>query len=1822
MKKPSFPVWSSVALLFMLVFMLSCRSKKQEDKPVSDVIYTEAQAKEISFVTSGEIHFDDVIQVVFNNPVVEKKDIGSTPKDVLKFEPSLKGKAVWENRNVLKFYPDKALSGRSSYEGKLKLQKLSTKFQELKIDDLIFRFQVLGRNVTEFKGSLELKDRNDPKILIYSGNVCFSEKTTLESLKKAIRLKGGKHVSLTLNQIDSWNFKFSSSDIIRTNKDQEFTLLIARKPLELEEDLTESFVLSPLKKMVANDFRTDEAGRRPRIRIGFSDELDMDQNIDGLISTSPSIKVEIKKLGKTVILDGKFKFGQKYKVTVQKGIRSRWGGKTEAGMTKDVQFSNIPPQIEFASDGIILPTSNHKKIQFYTSNLKRVHLQVKKVFPSQIGHFLQAEQLSSSKSRNKPFSENYESNVGVIVKNQTIELGKRSNEWLLHEFDLSGLFNKYDDGLFLIRINFTPEDVQVPIEKEVLNYIVEKGQIYKPVFLSNLGLTVKTSQDLTYVFVTDILTGQPKASVKVTLLNYDGEDVSVNVTDKQGLASFHSNRYFNYVLAQDGKQLSALNRDEMMWSNSGFDIGGIQEERSKTKGFIYTERGVYRPGDSIHVGFIVKNEGFTFPQNHPVSIEVRDPEYNTVYQRTSVTSKDGFYVFGFKTDEKAPTGNYNINLKAGGSWFYKDLKIETVVAEQLRVTVKPHKRQFVSTDKSVGFDINASYLFGAPASNLRAEVNVEVHPWEMTFPKYTDFTFTRAEADFKPITQNVLKKVLDDKGNLHGSWNITALGPVPSALKLKISAKVLDKGGQPNEGWNNVSLHVYPYYVGLKDASGYGYYKTNEVVRFPVVLLDVNGNKVSGRKLQYRIYRNDKMWWYQYENRNLYRLKYKEDNQTYLETEGVVTTHGGTDYISFTPAENGEYLIEVSDGGNGHTSSLFFSAYQYGGSAGGNENEGTLMLKSDKEKYAPNEKARIKLPNPKNGRILVTLEKGNELLNWFWVDPSNNKANELIIEIPIKKSMLPNVYVTVSVLQPHAQTVNDRPIRMFGILPLLVEDPGSQLKYQLVTSESLKPNKDFTIKISTQNQRKSQFTVAVVDEGLLSLTQFRTPQPWKEFYQKVGLFVETFDVFSHVISANKGDVFQTFSIGGSDDMSYRESQTDPVDGKKRYDPVCLFKGPLTTDNQGNAKVTFRMPNYNGAVRVMVVGADGDCFGNAEKTIPVRTDIIMQPSIPRLLHPGDEFVLPVSVFTYNTKIKTAQFTLTTEGPLEVIGARTYNVDFGKKTEAVIRYKLRVKAAVGQAKITIDGKSGSIQEQSKTNIKVVPSEARIYDKRTVQVEKGKAINLSVPKVGIAGTNRATLEVCVFPNMDFDHRLKGLIDYPYGCLEQTTSTLFPQLSLKKMGYFSGNELTVIDKNLNDGISLFQQFQLAEGYFSYWPGELSSTDWGTNYATHFLVEAKKMGYSVPEHIYAKALNSLKTSAMRHEGDRTTRVNRTLILALAGTTSMSEMNMLMENELDVMSSTERWMLATAYHLAGAGDVATRILAKTGIKTVVYSPFSNNFGSKYRDDAIILYCATLMKKMGTAELMAKQVALKLSSKDYLSTQSTGYMLLALGNYFSAKGLTGANGQVLAGTISLANGKKIEFNQNGRYTLRVSDQIGKNIQFKLLEASNVQKAYVTLSWNGIPMKDELEAYQKNLKLDVGWYDENGNTIDPQSLQQGTTVFGKFSVKNTSPVSELTDIALVQLLPSGWAVDNTRLNNSLLPSWVRSWNINKEEYQDIRDDRVMWFFDLKGSETLDFVLKINTVNAGDFWLPATHAEAMYNNDFKAKTKGRKVHVQAFN
>lgn len=1812
-------LFTPITLMLLLAFS-ACDNKKQQQK-AEEIKYPEEIAKEVSYVTNGDIHFDEVVQIIFQNNIVEESEVETSPANVFSFDPSIEGKAVWVSKSVLEFRPENNWPMRSTYTGTLNLKKLSSYFADKEINELKLSIHIVGRNLETVQNELALEKADDPNNFVYKGSVQFNEKTTLEAISTAAEIDGPTSVKLNWSQLDEKSFQFISAPIKRTSKEQVYEFIIDKDPLSLENTYSEQFTVTPIKEMKPVSFKVQEEGRNPRVSIKFSDDLNQSQDLKGFIEVSPNTKFEVKKLGNSVILDGDFKFGSTYTIKVQKGVKSKWGTQTAEIIKNEISFSNISPQIEFVSDGIILPSDNNKTIQFYSTNIKRVHLEVKKIFRKEIGEFVDAEQLTSKKNRNNSFRASYSSNVGVIVKNQTLELADKKNEWLLNEIDLSTLFQKYDNGIFLIRLNFNPEDMSINENANVLTYVQEKGQIYKPLFLSDLGVTLKSDDENHYVFVTDLITAKAVSGARVSLIRYDGREAATKTTDNSGSVRFPDNTYFDHVKVENGEDITVLKKQEMQWSTSGFDISGARDQRNNTKGFIYFERGVYRPGDSVHVSFIVRNRNNTFPTDHKVTIRVRDPEYNTVFEQTSVKGTDGYYVFGFATDENAPTGNYNVQINAGGSTFYKPLKIETVVAEKLKVLVNPEKSSLSWTDKSLDFDVVANYLFGAPAKGLKMEVNLEVIPVDKQFPKYSEYFFSREDKDFNSFTKSIQKGSLNDEGKMKINWALPPMEAIPSMLKAKIIAKVFEKGGLPNEGWNVVNINPYPFYVGLKDPSGYGYYKTGQEVKFPVVVLDPEGNKQTNKVLNYKIYRNDKNWWYEYDSRRKYKLKYKEDSQTYLEKTGSLTVTDKESYLSFTPQENGEYLVEVTEGTTGHTTTLFFSAYKYGNIPGGDLNEGNLALRSDNSSYEPGETARIQLPNPRKGRVLVTIERGRELLDWNWVSPVNEEDDQLTIEIPIRKDMTPNVYVSVSVIQPHDQTTNDRPIRMFGILPIKVLNPQSKLAFDIKTAKNLVPNKEFTVEVSTVNQQQAQFTIAVVDEGLLSLTQYRTPQPWNEFYQKIGLFVNSYDVFAHVISANKGQVFQTFSIGGDEALDYRASQVDPVNGEKRFKPVCLFKGPIMTNSQGKAKVTFNMPNYNGAVRVMVIGTQNDSYGSNDKTIPVKSDIIMQPTIPRILKPGDEFTLPVSLFRINPAISTADFSIETDGPISVIGNNKIKVDFSQKEEADIQFKIKVKEAIGQAKIIIKGEAGALKINSETAIQVVPTATRDYKSTTVKILKGETVTLDVPKIGLEGTNNARISLDLFPNMDFNHRLKWLINYPYGCIEQTTSAVFPQLMLKEMGYFDTAEKDEIDTNIKNGIARLQTFTLNDGSFSYWPGDNRTSEWGTNYASHFIIEAKIAGYAVPDYMVDNAVKYLANRARNHQDRLTTRVNRAFILALAEKAPIGELNLLLENELKNMSNAEKWMLAAAYHLAGVTESKAQILNSAETTAQEYEPFSYNFGSAYRDQSIMLYCATILDELETAELLAKSLAKELSSTEYLSTQTTGYALLALAKYFKKAGISASGNQIISGSILNEKGIETKFNERNTFKMNLESSLGGKVKVTLNEDATVEQLFATVSYNGVPLKDKAVTESKNLSLNVQWYDEKGNNINPQSLKQGDTFYGRFTVSNTSALSKVSEIALVQMIPSGWQIENVRLNNELLPDWTNGFNLNKEDYLDLRDDRAMWFFDLEKSKPLDFILKLNCISIGEFWLPATLAEAMYNNDFKATHEGKKVIVNAY-
>ena len=430
-----------------------------------------------------------------------------------------------------------------------------------------------------------------------------------------------------------------------------------------------------------------------------------------------------------------------------------------------------------------------------------------------------------------------------------------------------------------------------------------------------------------------------------------------------------------------------------------------------------------------------------------------------------------------------------------------------------------------------------------------------------------------------------------------------------------------------------------------------------------------------------------------------------------------------------------------------------------------------LSFNSDKTTYNVGEKAEIIIPTSGQGRALVSLESGSSVIKAEWI-PATEKETRYVFDVT--PEMAPNIYVHVTLIQPHSNTANDMPIRLYGVIPLLVENPETKLQPQITMSDVLEPEKEFTVKISEANKRNMTYTLAIVDDGLLDLTRFKTPDPWSIFYAREALGVRTWDLYDQVIGAYGGKLESILSIGGD---AEEEGKPD-AEKANRFKPVVIFKGPFTLQQGRSNSHVIKMPRYVGSVRTMVIaGADG-AYGFQEKTAPVRSPLMVLATLPRVLGPGEEVKLPVTVFAMEPTIKNVSVQIKPNELLIPQDERSKPVSFEQTGDKVVMFSLKTALRIGLGKVTVVATSGNLSATYDIELDVRPSNPEITTLHAGVVDPGKTWISEFTMPGMAGTNTGNLEVSSIPPVDIERRLHYLIQYPHGCIEQTTSAVFPQL------------------------------------------------------------------------------------------------------------------------------------------------------------------------------------------------------------------------------------------------------------------------------------------------------------------------------------------------------------------------------------------------------------------------------------------------------------
>ncbi|MBV4087002.1 alpha-2-macroglobulin [Bacteroides thetaiotaomicron] len=1872
---------SAAAGLFLILLTViagfsSCKSNQK------DIIPSAEYAPYVNAYTGGVISQNSTIRIELtqDQPMV---DLNQELKDnPFSFSPSLKGKTYWVSNNTIEFVPEEgALKPGAFYEGTFRLGDFVDVDKKLK--EFNFSFRVQERNFSIHTDPITVTATQPDQVTV-TGEIRFSDVVKKEEVEKMLTAGSEKNKSypIEIAQTDHpTRYAFSISQITREAEDYQLEITAKGNPAGIDRTQNES-ILIPAK----NSFRFLSAVRidQPEngIEIIFSDPVSNTQDLKGLIDV-PEVSSSIFQIKENKVFVY-FEAGKQNKLTlnIHEGIRNSQD--KPLGTSHSISFSelNLKPQVEMATSAAILPDSKSLIIPFRAVNLYAVDLSVIRIFENNVLMFMQNNSLSSANELRRSGRLVYKKTLWLAK-----DSSKDVHRWEDYSIDLAGLIHQEPGAIYRVILSFRQEYSAYPcggsenkemqfadnkssdnltkVSGETLSeddeavwdtpetYYYYNGSVpmdwsqYRwterdnpchpsyymnsdriaacNIFASNLGMIVKrNSLNKLWIAVNNILDTKPVGKAQVTIYNFQLQPIGKGETNGEGLVEITPKGVPFIAVAEADKQKAYVRVvDGEEQSVSRFDVGGKDIQKG-LKGFIYGERGVWRPGDTLHISFMLEDREKRIPDKHPVALEIYNPRGQFYTKMISTQGTNGFYTFAVPTQADDPTGLWNAYVKVGGTAFHKSLRIETIKPNRLKITLAlPTILQ--ASSKDVYAPLTSSWLTGATASRLKAKVEMSLSKVNTQFKNYGQYLFNNPATDFTTVRADVFNGVLDAEGRAGVNIQLPVATGAPGMLNATLTTRVFEPGGDASIYSQTVPFSPFTSYVGINLNQPKGkYIETDKDHVFDIVTVNDQGQPVNRSNLEYKIYRISWSWWW--ENGEESFGTYINNSSITPVASGNLQTTGGKASFKFriNYPDWGRYLVYVKDRESGHATggTVYIDWPDWRGRSNKTDPSGIKMLafSLDKDSYEIGETATAIIPAAAGGRALVSLENGSTVLQQQWLEVSDQGDTKLTFKIT--PEMAPNVYLHISLLQPRAQTVNDLPIRMYGIAPVFVTNRQTILQPQIKMPEVLRPETDFNVTVSEKSGKPMTYTLAIVDDGLLDLTNFKTPDPWNEFYAREALGIRTWDMYDDVLGASGGRYSSLFSTGG-------DASLKPADAKaNRFKPVVKFIGPFYLAKGKQQTHTLKLPMYVGSVRAMVVAGQDGAYGNAEKTAFVRTPLMLLSTLPRVLSTQEEITVPVNVFAMENQVKNVTVSLEASGAgVQITGNRQQSLAFDQPGDQLAYFTLKTGSKTGKATIHLTASGNGQQTKETIEIEVRNPNPVVTLRNSQWIEAGQEAELSYTLAGSSSANnQVQLEVSRIPSVDISRRFDFLYNYQHHCTEQLTSKALPLLFVSQFKAVDEQEAEKIKANVQEAIRQIYARQLPNGGFVYWPGNAVADEWITSYTGMFLTLAQEKGYAVHPNVLNKWKRFQRAAAqnwrMPQEASNwqiwqseLQQAFRLYTLALAGAPEYGAMNRMKEQP--GLSIQAKWRLAAAYALTGKMKPAGELVYNAETTVIPYSSMNLIYGSSDRDEAMILETLILMKRDRDALQQAKKVSQNLAQENWFSTQSTAFALMAMGRL----------AEQLSGTLDFTwswNGKQQPAVKSAKAVFE--KEIATSPKSGTVSVKNKGKGAlsVDLITRTQLLNDTLPAIADNIRLDVKYTDMAGSPISVEDIRQGTDFMSAVTLSNISGTSDYSNLALTHIIPSGWEIYNERMivpeassSNSNEANTSES-SAGKYTYKDIRDDRVLTYFDLRRGESKTFTVRLQATYAGNFILPAIQCEAMYDAAVQARTKAGRTTV----
>jgi len=1843
-------------LLLTLLAASSCSKKTAQEQAAATTATTDGD--EIDPYSNLVFTFDEKV-------VDEARQNRWDTTRFVSFSPNIRGKFKWTGDRELTFSPLEPFRPSTVFSANLRPETLPSGKQRLALNRPKFHTPYLSMAAPQVFYSSSKRAAGTAEL---RANLVFNYPVRPADVKARLRVtQDGKPVAVEVNSAEpDATVALTFMQDVRPGSPMQIDIAPGLRPAAgtkaTEKILTAQAEIPDQSTLEVRELTGSLLNGQPVVTLLLNQPVSA-ADIQPNLKVTPTIAFSVEALESGFALRGGFEVGKTYQISLAAGTRGLLGGSLGKAFSQAVSFGDERPSLSFTSSdkAMYLDALGNRNLGLRINEVAKVKVTIAKVYANNIQQLLRGEKQYGYPEYNEgePRESNTDENgdyidrsfqyydtqtIGNILSERTISVDALPKEGGLHLLNLNLKDLEFQGpmkGLYVIRVQDT--------ERQWL-------QVSKLVAVTDLGLIVKQgATGGTVVFANSIRTAQPLAGVTVNLVSSNNQVIGSVKTDGSGVAQFDSSasmRRFKLgmITAVKDADFSFLNLTKSRVETSRFAVGGLTSNAAHYQAFLYGDRNLYRPGDTVRTNTVIRTEDWKNPPaGLPLKIRLLLPsgkEYSSLQQKLSAA---GSFESRFILPATIMTGLYTLEVLTGNDVLLtsRQISVEEFIPDRLKVTVTAAPA-VLKPGQNVAASITAVNLFGPPAADRKFEVEFSLKQKAFSAPKYPDYSFTinsgerrkTTNEDGEASSESALTARFEKtvrEGSTDAAGHGTAAYTVPDfhdlgTLEGVAFATVFDETGRPVNRLATFDVQTQATMFGIANLPDL--ISTKQALTVKLLALTPAGKPTSA-PADIKVVR--KLWETVLERQGgRYVYNSQQRDQVILNQSRTV---GAETSFSFTPIYSGEYEVRVSRPGATSYVTQRFYAYGYGDTQANSfevNNEGEVTIEADKPKYAPGETANLLLKSPFAGRILVTVERAN-VLDHFYVT-TDGKAAE--VKIPIKAGHVPNVYVTATAVRAH--TAQDRlPLTVArGFLPLTVEKTDSRLAVAITAPAASRSQTWQTVEITTAP--RAQLTLAVVDEGILQLKNYQTPDPHAYFYQKRALEVSAFDVYPFLLPE-----LGTSSSGG--DAADMRNRTNPVPNR-RVKLVSKWSGVLTADGDGKLRYRVRVPQFSGALRIMAVAYKDDAFGSAEFTMKVTDPVVISTALPRFMSPGDTIDVPVTFTNTTSKKMGVSAKMELSGPLvaaepvipyaDIPGSYQptgYVIPVPPNSEKRVTFHLKASQSIGVGTVTIVATGQVIGTESKEvfteTIELPVRPAASLEKRTGSgvIAGGATLPLNLKTDFLPASLSSRLVVSRSPLTEFSKDLRYLLQYPYGCLEQTVSAAFPQLYYadlaatlqQKTGAAAKSQRYNPNYHVQEAIRKIESMQLYNGSLSYWPGGDYDNWWATAYAAHFLQEAQQAGFAVNKSCLDKVLKYLAFRLKKRETEpyqyfdvNNLARQRTIaskeiayslyVLALTGRQDPVALNYYRANR-PLLTEDSQFLLACTQSLLGNQRAFRELLpTKFGSERAARRALDGSFYSPIRDEGLVLN-ALVSTDPNNPQIpgIARQLSRQMKEARWLSTQESAFALLALGK------IARQNARSTA-TASLFIDGKPAGNFDGKdLTLR-------NVANRNVSIRTVGKGSLYYFWEteGISTSGQVKEEDAYLKVRRRFLTRDGVPLGTPTFRQNDLVVVKITLETADAAGEIKNVAITDLLPAGLEIENPRIGALRDLSWAK--DATTPDYLDVRDDRINLFTTATGTPK-NFYYLCRAVSKGTFKLGPVNADAMYNADYHSYNGAGVVRVK---